>query len=490
MKTPGSPAGLLRHKAFLPSLIVLAAAALWLPGLLSPFWRDETITWWIIRDGWKETFSRALEFQEWSAAYFIFLKGWSGLFGKSEFSLRLPSVLAGAASLRAVYLLGKRLKDAETGFLAALVLAASGSLAFHAADARPYSMALAFGLLSTSALAALLEENKPRDAAAFALCAALAVYFHLAFAGLLWVQALYGAYRCLREKRPAGKFLAALCLLFAFLVPLAWPAARILARSDSLMYEGAPRLGDLFRAILPFELGVCLAAAFFASSGLKDFGGALKKIPVSALILAGALAALPPLIFFALSGPFSLNIWVFRYFMYSLAGTALCAGLFLSALEPPAARRAAAALIVAFSIVKNGRLSHADEDWRAAAVTAGAYAAAYKVPVLLLSPFVESGLAAWLSDPERAGYLSAPVSVYPVNAPVTVLPGVLTGRNESASRVAVENITRAGRGVVVIGAADAGYTDWLGARFLEKNFVRHGYRSYGCVSARVFLKKE
>jgi 4-amino-4-deoxy-L-arabinose transferase-like glycosyltransferase len=70
------------------------------------------------------------------------------IFGFSEFTLRLPSVLFSAASIPLVYLLGRRLVSPAAGLLAALLLAVSDLDIASAQSARMYSMFSFFVLLS------------------------------------------------------------------------------------------------------------------------------------------------------------------------------------------------------------------------------------------------------------------------------------------------------------------------------------------------------
>jgi mannosyltransferase len=472
---------------FLPALTVFTAAALWLPHACESLWRDEAITWWIIKDGWAETFERAFHFQEWSGAYYLFMKAWVSVFGKSEAALRVPSLAAAAAAAYALYLLGKRIKDRETGLLAALVFSTSGYMSFHAADARPYAAALAFGILATLNLTALLDENKAKNMCAYVLFSVLTVYFHIAFAGLLGVHALYGGFRCFKEKCQAGKLFGAYGLILFFLLPLAGPAGRILARSSSLMFAELPSFAALFFVVLPVALAAGIAAGILVSGGGSFRMENLKTAPGSALFLAAGLALLPPLVFFFVARFAGLEIWVPRYFLYSQAGAALCAGLFLRALEPDSARRLAAAGIAVAMLLTYGRPERVNENWRAAAQWAGERAGRPGTPVLLKAPYVESNLMSLLSDPAAAGYLSAPLGYYPVGARVVLLPEKPAGAAEKYASDGIKTAARGASGIVVIGAGGMDYDDWLNRQFWKNKFFRSEYITYGDITSAVFV---
>jgi mannosyltransferase len=100
-------------------------------------------------------------------------------FGEHEWSLRLPALLLGLASLVAVYRLGARLLDREHGLLAALLLAVSSHHVWFSQDARGYTGLLLFTLLATRELVDLLEQPRRDFLMRYATFIALAIYTHL-----------------------------------------------------------------------------------------------------------------------------------------------------------------------------------------------------------------------------------------------------------------------------------------------------------------------
>ena len=474
---------------FLPALTALTAAALWLPGAGSSLWRDEAITYWIIKDGWAETFERAFNFQEWSGAYFLFMKAWVAVFGASEAALRLPSAAAAAIAGYALYLLGKRLKDRETGLLAALAFCSCRTIIFCAADARPYAAAAAFAVLSTLNLAALLDMDKPKNLFAYVLFTVLAAYSHIMFAGLLAIHALYCGGRYYTERRCAGKLAAASGLIFLFLLPLAVPAQRILARAASLVFAQLPAVSALRSTAVPPALAAVVIAALLAAGGFGALAKRLKSIPASALALAAGLAFLPPLAFFFAARLSGFGIWVPRYFLYSQIGAALCVGIFLRSLETKKTRRLAAAAFAAAALLVYWRPVHSNEDWRLVAQWAAARAREFGAPVMLVSPYVESNRPAWLSDPVKTEYLSAPLSYYPVGARVIILPGKYDSSAGSYALEMIKNTAREETGAAVICAGGIDYDEWLDKRFAENRFIRAEYGRSGDISSALFIPR-
>lgn len=442
---------------FLKKLLMLTAALLWLAPVFSSLWRDEAVTYWVIRDGWSETWRRALSFQPWSALYFMCLKAWTSVFGMSEISLRLPSAAAQACSAYGVYLLGKRLRNSGTGLLAALVFAGSNVMCFYASEARSYAAATACAVFSVYYLVKMLDGGRAKDAALYALFSVLAACMQLLFSGILLVHVLYWICRRFSEKTASsGLFLLSFSAVLLLLAPLAKMAAALAQRAPQLMFAPYPGPMDLagYLAGVPLIAGV--AAGFLAAGSLAVTKDDLKKIPVSVYVLPACWALLPPLLFFSIAKLAPAKIWVTRYFLYSQAGSALCAGLFLGLIKPERTIRITAAAIAAAALAAHLRSSHFNEDWRAAALAARNWAPAHNAAAALTSPYIESMQPAWLGDAEKAAYLAAPLSYYnaggtPVVLPLNLQPG---SRRLAAGMLKAAAAGRGGMAVVSLGDRD------------------------------------
>lgn len=90
-------------------------------------------------------------------AWYLSMWPYTRLLGSDLFTIRLPSVLFGTASILLVYMLGTLVGDRLTAFLAAALLAFNGHHIFWSQIARPYSMACSLGLLSTVLLLLVLR---------------------------------------------------------------------------------------------------------------------------------------------------------------------------------------------------------------------------------------------------------------------------------------------------------------------------------------------
>jgi uncharacterized membrane protein len=80
--------------------------------------------------------------------YYILMHFWIDLFGISEFSLRFPSLIFSTLSIIYIFKLSKSLFDAETGLIAAFLLAVSLYSIGYAQEAKMYAMIWFFSLAS------------------------------------------------------------------------------------------------------------------------------------------------------------------------------------------------------------------------------------------------------------------------------------------------------------------------------------------------------
>ncbi len=73
--------------------------------------------------------------------WFVILWVWGKLFGYSEISVRLPSVIFGVLTMYITYLLGKKIVSKNLGLLAALLLCINPLHIYYSQEARMYSLA-------------------------------------------------------------------------------------------------------------------------------------------------------------------------------------------------------------------------------------------------------------------------------------------------------------------------------------------------------------
>ncbi len=147
-------------------------------------WFDEAFTGILMRVPTEEFF-RVISQDTNPPAFYIFTKAWTVLFGTGEISLRMIPLLAGSATIFAVYMLGKSLFNKETGIIAALLLAISPFMLQYSSEARTYAL---YGLFTVLSFYALVS----RKYVFFALFAAFIPFLH--YAGIFYSVTLLGIF--------------------------------------------------------------------------------------------------------------------------------------------------------------------------------------------------------------------------------------------------------------------------------------------------------
>ncbi len=94
--------------------------------------------------------------------WYLAMFAWTGIAGVSEWALRLPGAVIGAASVWLIFLLGRRVYGGAAGALAAGLLALNGFHLFWSQAARMYAAGTFLGLLSTLLLLAFVYDGRRR----------------------------------------------------------------------------------------------------------------------------------------------------------------------------------------------------------------------------------------------------------------------------------------------------------------------------------------
>lgn len=76
--------------------------------------------------------------------YYLFLNLWTKIFGYSEISLRMPSIIFSITTIYLIYLIGKLIKNKKTGLWAAVILGVNPLLIYFSQEARMYLITTMF----------------------------------------------------------------------------------------------------------------------------------------------------------------------------------------------------------------------------------------------------------------------------------------------------------------------------------------------------------
>src|SRR5271157_5567849 len=163
------------------ALALLTAAGAWLRlshlGTKS-LWLDEGATVALARASWSHFI-----WVWWhgeanpQTIYFLVMRGWI-LLGRSETCLRLPSALFGVASIPLMYVMARRFVSVGPALAAAALLAFSPAHVYYSQEARSYTLAILFVLLSSYFFVGAVEGGQRRDWVLWTIISILAFYSH------------------------------------------------------------------------------------------------------------------------------------------------------------------------------------------------------------------------------------------------------------------------------------------------------------------------
>ncbi len=420
--------------AIAAGVVLILAAVSWVPHLPNSLWLDETLTFWVVKDGLAESIDRGVHYQS-QPAYYVFIWFWTRLAGTSEIALRIPSLLAALSACAALAKLGRLLtRDRETGLLASIVFASTWNVYRESVDARSYMLSLVVLLCLALCLLRWLDEGRWRDAWLIGALAALLPHLNVFFTLTYPAFALYAALRWPRTRYSAKQIaLVGLLLLIGALLFL--PAAlTLVAHGGSYSFVPAPSWGALFGvfvwgpAVAGLLAGIC-AAGIVGSRPDGEFDSVISfSNPVSresALLLA-IWVFLPLSLLFGVSMWTETSVFLGRFLIPAIPAVSLFYAIALRGIASAPARIVAVVVIALASFATHERPR---DDFRGAALAVNEFVASdASIPILFASGLIEGQDETWLRNPDLADYLNAPSAYYPLDGLVVALPRKLHGQ--------------------------------------------------------------
>lgn len=150
-------------------------------------WADELATNGAATLSWRALWQLSKSVDIVLLPYYAFMHVWVRVVGDSDLILRVPSAIAVTAAVGLTALIGARLFDRTTGFIAAMLLAVTPATSRAGQEARPYAAAMFFAVLATYLLIRIAEEPSRRRSLGYSLSLATACLLH-AVTGLIVVS--------------------------------------------------------------------------------------------------------------------------------------------------------------------------------------------------------------------------------------------------------------------------------------------------------------
>lgn len=200
----------------------------------------------------------------------FFVLAWlTSRLGHTAELLRVPSLVAGVATIPVVYLLGLRTVGWRAALVAAAVVAFSPFMIFYSTEARGYSLMMFLVALSTLALLRAVDERRTRWWVLYAACSCGAVYTHytsvFALAGqLVWLLVAHP-----EARRPAllanvGAAVGFAPWITGFLNDVHSPTTKILSALEPFNFHAARQSLEHVAVGYPF---------IFPTTGLRAIPG-------------------------------------------------------------------------------------------------------------------------------------------------------------------------------------------------------------------------
>ena len=423
------------------ALITVGAAALRLYRLDQPLWTDELHTAWIASGPLSEVAWRAEMGNQGPLFYYVeWLFG--RVFGVSEITMRLMSVLAGVALVPMAYGLVLRWTGRPwAGLLAAALAAVDVDFLFYAQEARPYACVQLLAALHVIVFWRLL--NRPTTALRATWVVGAALLFYLHYTAILIVVAeliAYGVLRCVPRLRPVYRPTHA-AIDGAIAVLLMLPATGHLAAIFARRGNWEALVGTDWPVSLKRMAGVYVlvpAALVFASAIGKrlisqpaeraseqhhtaDTIAPDKQAHFRGWVLVACWAILP--VGFAWMATYVnfARLFMLRYVIGSALGAIVAAGISCALYRSSAARAAAMLVVLAMALYTspiardliNERKLRGErtDDWRSAVEHLNKSGG--ELPVLVAAGLIDSDDLRQPHDERRRQYCLFPVlSIY------------------------------------------------------------------------------
>ena len=166
-------------------------------------WLDEAVSIGVARDeSWWFLLFEFPGMDPHPPLHYLLTKAWIGVFGASEFSVRLQSALLGVATVPVLYYLGIRLFDRFTAATASIFFAVAPFQVWYGQEARMYALFVFLTVASFLALVHLTERYTTRRVAVYVVVAALLAYTHVYALFILFVQGVFVVWRWFRASDP------------------------------------------------------------------------------------------------------------------------------------------------------------------------------------------------------------------------------------------------------------------------------------------------
>jgi mannosyltransferase len=409
--------------------ISLLAAVLRMFPLSESLWLDELHTAWCAVGPQDELPARAAMGNQ-SPLYFWLQWLLITFLGASEFSLRLPSFLAGSLLSLASYLLARRWQLETAGLIAAGLIAVDPLSIFYATEARPYALVQLLALVHVALTLEVAEQPRPVWRAAWIAVAAILFHLHYTTALLIAAEAAFLFTLFLKQPPRLIVLLIDLAIVAILCLPALGNLQTIFSRRTN--WAAFVTLQPIWAVFdwTPLPVWCWVSLLMFAGMGLY-----MRQRPLSysnliavprPVVLLIYCIAVPTFIAWLSTWTDIARLFFPRYLASILPMAALVAGCCVSAVEWRWPRIALGVLTIGIALgstgtarrlINDGRpIAPRGEDWRGAIAWLNQQLPNNPYPVLIWSGLIESNALDQSHDELLRSYCTLPLtSFYPLD---------------------------------------------------------------------------
>lgn len=475
------------------TVLALCLVRLWFMSLPTSFWVDEMGTVFVVQHGAWDPSLRAAP-QVAASVYYALPRLATHLFGTSEISYRLFSVLAMGGALFMMGALAARLIHPRMRWLVIFGCLVMREFNYQASDARPYALGTLTLTLALLCLVRWLDSGRFRDGVLFAGLGSLLWWVHLLFWPFYIVFVLYAAFRLVTSntKSTWPQALGMFCLMGAASLPVALNALSILREASSHVVVPRPSWGD-FSSQLKWHIiaGVCAVVALL--NRYANWHVTRAPATYASMLLIAAWWLIDPLAIFALSTLSGNSVFVGRYMYLAIPGVVLVFSLGVAFFVPDRYWKPLALALGLGVLVFGGHWTHLwpqhqNSGWRDAASTLRHWTGNQEVPVITPSPFIEARPPVWKPGEPAEGFLYSNLAVYPAGGHNYAFPFESSAEAENYARnLSGYTLLHAGRFAIYGGDANVRlWRQWFAARREFDSWQNRTLGKWGDVQITVF----
>lgn len=302
------------------------------------FWLDESFTWSTVDRPFPDLLELLVGHEGFQILHSLLM--WPvNQISSSKVALRLPSTLAFAATIPAVWLAGRNLFDDRAGLGAALLLAVNGLAVQYAQEARSYTLAMMLVTFAGALLAGQVRSPSRRGRAWWITTSALAVYAH--GIALLAVAAQAGSLVVLPRSDERRRLLRGVVVIALAVLPAVLLAFLHEGSADDRSWMERTSLGSLVSLVWILAGRTFTNVPLYALAAviaLATLWAALRRAPRSeqvwSILMPTAWFAFPVVLLVGVS--VVSPSFVYRYAVPGLGGMAVVLGYGLTRSRRPA----------------------------------------------------------------------------------------------------------------------------------------------------------